>query len=122
MGVDGTVTPAPRSREDIMVARVLHGSNLEYAINQMKSYLAVFSFLVKDKNLSLTIATATGERRPVTQKEYAKMMLAYYIDIAHSNNYMVNYYKPGDPPLNMEQIVNRILLEPRIAAIVKEDY
>jgi len=123
MGEDGLPKPAPRPREDIMVARVTSGSNLGYICGQLKSYLSLWEHFVKDKNLRLTAGLPGEKPRDLTRKEVAKICIAYYIELAHSNNYYVVYpSKSGEPPLDMDMVVNRIMLNKEVAAVIALEY
>jgi len=119
MGSDGEIKPAARSKEDLLVARITYGSHLGYTVLHMKAALAFFSHLVKEKNVM--VASSTGDKRPITQKEYAKIVLRHYIEVAHLHTFHVAYHdQPG--PIDVDQVVNRVMLNKEIADLIKEAY
>jgi hypothetical protein len=119
LGEDGNPKPKPRSREDLLVARVLNGSNLEYAYGNLKDSLRLFNHLVKDKNIRMV--SPKGEA--LTQKDFARLYMEYYVEVAHSNNHNVVYPpQPGEAPMVMERVIDHILAEPKIASAIKSEY
>ena len=119
LGTDGLPKPKPRSRNDIMVARVTGGQNLIMLCEQLRAYLSFFEHLVQDKSVRLTTLSSSGMPRDIPRKELAKIYISYYIEMVHAhNNLVVNPPKPGEPPLDYELIVGMVMLQPEVQKVV----